>query len=370
MTNCFHRTVADDPTKLVEACLDPESGAHRFFRMSGAVMQGRFAEIVAHGSIPRILIHGNPHIANYCKTKRGAAMVDFDRSRVGPYAYDLVRFLISVALCRTNKTEEFLHPIILDQFRRGYLFGHRAKLDGYEEMKQLRDKHAKRWQLTTKAYLQQGKKWARRLKLYRVNLKKKHRHLLGDYLANRGESHIAETFKIANIAEVPGSMGKMHYVYHLVHRQGVEDSILIDIKETYVEQDTEWYENPFDHQGVRMNRVAELYAPGWEQRPGHASWKGQDYWGRQIPLQQIKPESLLTELEQCDLCFSVASQLGWGHARAAKKSERAAIRADFVARWDEYVESARQMYEEILAAHGDYMRQAETLFELDVAGNC
>ena len=43
-------------------------------------MQVRFAELVDHRKIPQILIHGNPHVANYCKTERGAAMVDFDRS--------------------------------------------------------------------------------------------------------------------------------------------------------------------------------------------------------------------------------------------------------------------------------------------------
>ena len=49
-------------------------------------------------------------------------MVGFDRSRIGPYAYDLVRFLISVSLCRLQQDEYLLHPIILDHFRRGYLW--------------------------------------------------------------------------------------------------------------------------------------------------------------------------------------------------------------------------------------------------------
>ena len=148
---------------------------------------------------------------------------------------------------------------------------------------------------------------------------------------------------------------------------------MIDIKETYVERDSKWYTNPFEHQGVRMNAAAEFYAPDWEQRPGHASYKGRDYWGRQIPLQQVKPKAPLSDLDLCDLCFAVASQLGWGHARAASKSQLAEILSDFEARWDEYVQAAKQMRLEMLDAHRRYLidvHESEQGDEYQAAANC
>ena len=361
MRKPFERAVGDDTMSLVEACRQPKSGQHRFFRASGTAMQARFAELVDHTQIPRLLIHGNPHVANYCKTRRGTAMVDFDRSRVGPYAYDIVRFLISVSLCRDQQDDALLHPIILDHFRRGYLYGSGSKGHGFEEMQRLRVTEAKRWQSSTKAYVEEGKKWARRLERHAVSPRKRHAHLLRDYLANRGESKLLKRFDVARIAEVPGSMGKLHYVFLLEDRKDRRDSLLLDIKETYVEVDTQWYQNPFDHQGVRMNAASDIYAPGWEQRPGHATWKGQDYWGRQIPLQQVKPVAPLRELDQCDLCYSVGSQLGWGHARGAAKGQKAAILADFGSRWDEYVDAARQMRVEVIAAHAAYLSDIEAM---------
>ena len=116
-------------------------------------MQTVFSDLVDHTDIPRILIHGNPHLANYCKTRRGAAMVDFDRSRIGPYAYDIVRFLISVSLSRQTPTKQLLHPIILEQFKRGYRAGFALENDDFEEMYKLKTKIPNHWQLSTDSYL-------------------------------------------------------------------------------------------------------------------------------------------------------------------------------------------------------------------------
>ena len=88
-------------------------------------------------------------------------MADFDRSRMGPYAYDIVRFLISVSLCRPEQDEQLLHPIILDNFRRGYLYGALKSQPGFEEMHDLRNQAPKKWQQSTRRYLDSGRKWSK-----------------------------------------------------------------------------------------------------------------------------------------------------------------------------------------------------------------
>ena len=79
-------------------------------------------------------------------------MVDFDRLRIGPYAYDIVRFLISVSLSRQTPTKQLLHPIILEQFKRGYRAGFALENDDFEDYK-LKTKIPKHWQLSTDSYL-------------------------------------------------------------------------------------------------------------------------------------------------------------------------------------------------------------------------
>ena len=138
MTHPFIRHPENDPVSLNIACAHPQNGLHRFYRMSTAQMQQRFCALIDPSAIPAAFIHGNPHLDNYAKTQAGAAMVDFDRSRFGPYAYDISRFLISVSIKRAAEDHQFLHPVVLDSFRRGYLFGLGGL--GQEEMGQLRDK--------------------------------------------------------------------------------------------------------------------------------------------------------------------------------------------------------------------------------------
>ena len=350
----FMRSADSMPEKMSLQCLNLKSGAHRFFRLSGPEMQRRFAELVEHDEIPRLLIHGNPHVANYCKTQRGTAMVDFDRSRIGPYAYDIVRFLISVSLSRVQPDERLLHPIILDHFRRGYLFGLLRRERDYEEMRGLRVQAPKKWQRDTRSYLDAGKKWAGRVVRFRVKQRRRHLAMLKDYLSHRDELDLLESHALEDIAEVAGSMGKCHTVYVLQPNTREHEPIIIDLKEVYDEPDNTWYHNPFEHHGDRMNAAGELYAPGWELRPGKATWKGIQYWGRQIPTQQVKLSDLLSELEQCDLCFSVGTQLGSGHARAGDKATRKRVQADFEARFSNYVAAAQTMRLDLLAAHSNF----------------
>jgi hypothetical protein len=336
----FARDPQQDCEGHRELVLRAVTGTHRFFRMSGPRMQHVFADLIDHSTIPSILIHGNPHVANYCKTKRGAAMADFDRSRIGPYAYDLVRFLISVSLSRDIQNDVFLHPQNPD----------------FDEMYELRTTEPKKWQASTNSYLDSGKKWAKRLSLHQTKITKRLTSMLTDYLKNRDELMLLERHQLKRCAEVAGSMGKLHHLYLLQDRKEKRDALLIDIKEVYQEQDNQWYTNPFEHHGQRMNAAGDLYAPNWEQKPGHTSYKGQQYWVRQIPTQQIKITIPLNQLDQCDLCYAVGSQLGSGHARASTEEQRIQILNDFNDKFEQYVEIGSVMRNQIILARNAYCK--------------
>jgi dTMP kinase len=90
-SNLFDKDPAGDAGNIRRNYLHEKRGAHFYFRNMLLPMQARFAELLDMSSTPRALLHGSPHVDNYAKSAQGAAMVDFDRSRVGPYSWDLVR---------------------------------------------------------------------------------------------------------------------------------------------------------------------------------------------------------------------------------------------------------------------------------------
>ena len=71
----------------------------------------------------------------------------------------------------------------------------------------------------------------------------------------------------------------------------------------------------------------------------------------------------MNDLEQCDLCFSVATQLGSGHGRGVNKATRKLIQQDFENRFNTYVGAAEQMRHELLAALTQYRREASVAAE-------
>jgi len=201
MSLFFYRKPSEDDTSIQNQIVD-SGGAHRFYRASGPLMQRRFVELVKCDDMPRILIHGNPHIANYCKTSRGAAMVDFDRSRIGPYAYDIVRFLISVSLANNNESE-FLHPVVEEHFRRGYTYGLLNRKYEHEEMLELKERVPRKWQSNASSYLSSGRKWAKKLFSNKVEITTKRKKMLRSYEESLGED-LLSGYQLTTCSEVHG----------------------------------------------------------------------------------------------------------------------------------------------------------------------
>jgi uncharacterized protein (DUF2252 family) len=324
-------------------------------------MQERFGEVADPRSVPVAMVHGNPHLDNYAKTGRGAAMVDFDRSRFGPYSYDIIRFLVSLAV-RAGGDRRLLHPVVLVNFKRGYAYG--AHGLGHEGVSRLLSKEPKRWQQSTRAYVSAGGPWAARLRKHAIDRDDPRiEPLLSSYFESRSELELLERFRVKRAAEVAGSMGKKHLVVLLDPNDPDEDQRLIDIKETYAEPDTEWFHNPFPHQGMRMVVAGDLYAPGWEVDPGYATLDGQQYWGRQIPTQKLKLKTTLPEFEQVDVAFSVASQLGAAHRTSMVDVDNDQHIEHFESTFNEMVEVARHLRRELELSHALYVREVLQAYE-------
>jgi len=364
----FRRLPWMDSSELRESYRHPDRGLHRFFRHSHRRMQRRFVELTDAASIPRAFIHGNPHLANYAKGHNGVAMVDFDRARVGPYAYDVVRFVVSLSLRRGDEGDgRFLHPAVLDSLRRGYLLGASAPGLGYEEMRDLRRRSPKRWQRDLEAYLRAERAWSGRLRRYAVDPRgARLGALLESYLESRGEQDLAHRYRIEAAAEVPGSMGKVHTLLLLVSERAELPRRLIDVKEVYDEPDDEHFRNPFGHNGQRMVEAGQLHAPGWEEEPGWATHGGTEYWVRGIPIQNDKLKRRLTPIQQIDVSFAVASQLGRAHALslAMRDDDRRVVSArgahldHFEDHFGELVEVAAQLRAEVERAHQAYVGES------------
>ncbi len=359
MDRAFHKDPGDDPEHLRRMYLDERRGTHFYFRHMNGRMQQRFADIVDHDDIPTAFIHGNPHFDNYAKSDSGAAMVDFDRSRFGPYAYDIVRFLISVML--RGKGDD-LSPAVTEAFNDGYLQGALEPYRGFEQMAHLRSKAPKDWERSTRAYLSSNRRWAGKLKSNARAPAESASTLLRDYLRNRNELHLLERFKLLTSACVRGSFGKLHHLFLLVPSLGRgDDDILIDVKEVYDDPDTRWYYNPFSHNGKRMVAAGDLFAPDWERRPGWATHEGVEYWGRQISPHSVKLKKPLSKAKQQDICFAVASQLGRGHALSVIGMHSKDLADHFRMRYELFVRSARTLRDELVEGHRDYVARSAAL---------
>lgn len=360
MYSAFLRHPRDDAPSLRVAHLQGNSGTHRYFRTLGPEMQLRFVELAHPESMPVAFLHGNPHLDNYAKSERGAAMVDFDRARFGPYGYDIVRFLVSLALRRAEPDHRLAHPVVIESFRRGYVYG----VHGLPttEMDALAHKRPKKWQRSTRKYLRASRKWGERIRRYKIDVRGERLHtLLTGYLQSRDELDVLETHRVELAAEVPGSMGKVHTLVLLTPLDGDGDQRLIDMKETYVEPDDRWFFNPFPHQGLRMVRAGEVHAPDWEVRPGWTSHDGFDYWCRQICPGQVKLGRVIDRVEQVDVAFSVASQLGRAHRVSMLGADESTHLEHFRVAFGRWVEIALQLKREVELGHALYRQAAAKL---------
>lgn len=340
--------------RLGTTSLSRKEERYLLFRMACPIMQAKLSRYLDLAKVPVTFLHGNPHLDNYVRTFRGSAMIDFDRSRMGPYCWDIIRFLSSLSL-RREDNDGFLHKRVVENFIDGYFTHFLHPEIPSKTLKLLRDVDPEKWQLNTRSYLQADRRWAKKMREQALNPRSEHTlGLLKRYLESRNELALLNDYRIAEVGEAPGSFGKMHFIFSLVPSDvdSHEDAILLDIKEVYAEKDTRFFTNPFRHNGLRMIEASKIYAPGMEERLGYCTFKGVEYWGREVPSFAIKVKKFLDLDEQCDFAWSVGSELGKGHHKGLKNPNDAAlIEKDFTKNFDKYFKVSKLFTYELRLAY-------------------
>lgn len=304
-------------TNLQEARLDEAIKGEKkpdilLFRILGPQLQSMFSEIIDLDGVPSILLHGNPHLDNYARTYNGAGLVDFDRARIGPSLWDLLRALSSITFW-SEEDQVRIDAEVSACFFNAYIRALEDRLVYWEPPDFLRQIRPKKYQMTAERYIKSGKKWVKKLQRNQVEPDEPfYAELFQAYCQTLPEETLKH-WKLKEVAEVPGSMGKRHYVYHLKSLIKTRTPILLDIKETYIEEDNEIFHNPFEHQGERMVTASRLYSPGLEERIGFCSYHGEQYWVRQIPTFSAKIPVGIKQDEALQLAQAIGTQLGRGH---------------------------------------------------------
>jgi hypothetical protein len=315
-----------------------------FFRLVGPIMQNRLFRYIDLTQTPQVFVHGNPHLDNYVRTFRGSALLDFDRSRVGPYCWDLIRFMSSLAF-RKEERKGFLDKKIIEALIDGYLTHFIHPDIPFKQIGFLKKIEPEKWQQNTREYLKANKKWAKKMRLFLVPTRSSEiKNLVQSFLASRYEEHLLNQFYIDEAGQTPGTMGKKHYIISLAPKNSdsLNDYILLDIKEVYHERNTKFFKNPYPHQGLRMIEASKLFADGVEQRLGFTSLGQRQYWGRQVPTFAVKVKKILDDSEMIDAAYSVASQLGKGHRKYLKSMGQVQlIEKDFLKHFDTYFKIAK-----------------------------
>ncbi|MFI5363422.1 MAG: dTMP kinase, partial [Elusimicrobiota bacterium] len=358
-TNLFDKDPAGDAENIRENYMHEKRGAHFYFRNMLLPMQDRFAQLMDMASMPKAFLHGSPHMDNYAKSAQGAAMVDFDRSRVGPYAWDLVRLMVSMSLRQKKDADGLLDHDVLQQLKKGYLRGFRHPDRPFSEVRQLKDEEPEKDEESTNAYLNADGKWAKELRANPLSVNNKDVVKLIAGYAQTQEPGFRDEYFIEEAGRGQGSMGfRGLYLVVLAPKQkkSGKDRILLNIKSTRTDPDTEWYKNPYKTEIERMHAAADLYAPGWALRPGSAVLDGVEYDVRQISPQNVKIKNMLSQEQQLDFAYAVGTQLGRAHRLSLQGATPAELEAHLNAHYDEIVAAGLTIRDEIVDAHARYLR--------------
>ena len=302
-------------------------------------MQNKLFKFIDLNKVPTTFIHGNPHIDNYVRTNQGSAMMDFDRSRMGPYCWDIIRFLASVCLHR-EENAGFLSRQVVEHFLDAYIVHFLNPEIPSKQAKLLKNVQPEKWQMNTREYLKSNRRWARKMRDYAISPKTDGvQQLLQKFLEGAGQTYLLNEYMISEVGLTPGSLGKKHYIYSLMPKNpdSHKDAILLDIKEVYEEKNNKFFFSPFAHHGQRMIEASKIFADGMEDRLGYCTYMNRQYWGREIPSFAVKIKKFLDKDEQCDFAYAVGSELGKGHRKGLMNPKQfELIEKDLTQNFDRY----------------------------------
>ena len=332
--------------RVIPLLSKPKKSSHLIFRLLGPQFQQLYENHPLLLGAPKVFIHGNPHLDNYVRTFNGSGMVDFDRSRIGPYCWDLIRLFSSLSL---SSKKYPIHNKVYRYTQKGYLNSFKNPDILHAEPSFLHTLRPKDEHLSTSDYLDAEKKWAKKLQENSippddVDLQQ----MLHLFLKSRKETKLLKFFYIDQAARCPGSLGKEHILISLmpVAQKKRRDSILLDLKQTYHEHDTDLFYSPTEHQGLRMIRASNLYAPNIEQRLGYFTFQNIHYWGREVPAFNAKIKTSLRKYQLEELGYAIGAQLGRAH-RLSIKGKAQALRSHLKENFDQIIDVSLEMNQHV-----------------------
>ena len=347
--NTIVKLEAEQLKRVVAELDNPLKATHLLYRISGPLFQEKFATLKNVDSIPRLFIHGNPHLDNYVRCFNGAGMVDYDRSRIGPYAWDLIRFVGSLSIL-SDDPFKLPKKDVLNEMMRGFERSFLNPDQYFSTPLFMKTKTPSADELTIKNYQQANLKWSKKMRKNPMDPQsKKIQKLIELYFKGREEEETLKYFEVLEAGRSMGSLGKEHILILMTPKDQREkrDQLFIDIKETYQEADNDLFYKPTEHSGERMVKASLLYAPGVEQGLSFFTYKGDHYWGREVPSFSVKVKEVLARDEQRELAYHVGCQLGRAHRRSFKGKKPKAILQDWDLNQLVYLDFVKFMLEEV-----------------------
>lgn len=340
--------------------LTSRDARYLFFRMACPIMQSKLPKMWDLSKTPLTFVHGNPHIDNYVKTHQGSAMVDFDRARIGPYCWDIIRFLSSLSF-RREESDGFLDRRVIDYFLDAYIIHYHNPDVPSKNLRVLKNTVPEKWQRTTRDYLKGNKRWVKKMRENSLSPKSEMvQQILIKYLGSRNDLSLLDDYVLSEVGLTVGSFGKKHLIYALIPKNPDShlDSILLDIKEVYMEKDSKYFFSPCPHHGERMILASKIYADGMEERLGFCTHLDKQYWGRQVPCFAAKVKKYLNKDEQYDFASTVGSILGKGHRKGLVDSKNPQnIEKDLLENFDKYFKLSKLFTLDLNLAFEGVMRK-------------
>ena len=381
----FWRDPRQDNATLHKSYTDPVFGLHTYFRSMYIEVQVRLNELLEPNgsggvlsSAPRVLLHGNPHVCNYSKYVDECGMVDFDRSRYGPFWWDFVRLWISTSLYQVPEraSNELLDQSVMQAFLRGYREGF-SDPEGVQIgiIARLADVQPAEHEQSVAAYLAARRRRAKELLTNLVaededeETWEQAREFVRMYDAKLFASHVIE--HVSQSWNWRFTRGRTMVV--MASKDDPEDKQLLEFKPAIIAlseaeakardwpDDTKrlwdklptFYSSPFADDGDRMRTAAEVYLDVSHERMFIIN--GLAYMGRPVPLFNAKITSYLKIQDQADLLYRVGQQLGRGHARTVRDSARARVLPQIAEHLERVVHAADQIKSELTVGYRRYI---------------
>jgi len=354
----FDNDPVEDSTKLHNLCCGRD-GFHWFYRKSMAPMRVRVGQMFPDRDIPKVYLHGNPHLNNYAMiNEKGSCMIDFDRSCNGPYVWDIIRFLGSVLIKKQDAEIDFtLSPGYLRAFRRGYKWGVRNPNQPFQPMK------------LTDAFSRPavpGRFFEKRRKIMQANpidpKDSRIRGLINSYAKALEQDDFLSKHEILEAGQTHNWNGRERNLILLkptdpTVKKPSSGFVLLDIKPCIHDKYSGAYTNPFPNsQALRMQIASKLYAPNFYIAQTGFQHDGVEYFGRRVPEVNLKLKLDLNELEYKDMMFSIGTQLGVAHAKTMQCAVDQLL-TRFENNFDKMVKIVHQCAEELSGAHQRYIEK-------------